>query len=59
MPGIEYDELKPLLKSGNSEIKVLAKIQDDVKDRLNALEKMQVEILDEIHKLKHPMHKQE
>jgi hypothetical protein len=57
MPSIEYDELRPLMRSSNSEIKVLAEILDNVKDRLEALEKRQVEILDEIHKLKHPVHK--
>jgi methyl-accepting chemotaxis protein len=53
MPRIEYDELKSLMQSSNHEINSLAEIVDNIKDRLEAIERRQNEILDEIHKIKH------
>ncbi|AIC16221.1 hypothetical protein [Nitrososphaera viennensis] len=52
MPRIEYDELKSLMQSSNHEINSLAEIVDNIKDRLEALERKQNEILDEMHKIK-------
>jgi chromosome segregation ATPase len=50
---IEYDELKSLMQSPNHEINSLAEILNNIKERLEAIERRQNEILDEIHKLKH------
>ncbi len=50
---IEYDELNSLVQSGNPQISALAEIILNLRDRLEAMEKRQNELLDEIHKLKH------
>ena len=49
----EYDKLDSLTQSRNSEVSSLAEIVGNIRDRLEALERRQNEILDEIHKLKH------
>ncbi|MGI0019697.1 MAG: hypothetical protein ACREAY_04430 [Nitrososphaera sp.] len=49
----EYDELNSLTQSRNPDTSALAKVVGNLRDRLEALEKKQNEILDELHKLKH------
>lgn len=51
---IEYDELNSLVQSGNPQISALADAVVNLRDRLEAMEKRQNELLDEIHRLKHP-----
>jgi predicted transcriptional regulator len=56
MARIEYDELRSLTQSSNHEVNALAAILENLKDRLEAIEKRQNELLDEMHKLKHQKH---
>jgi hypothetical protein len=59
MARIEYDELRSLTQSSNHEVSGLAAILENLKDRLEAIEKRQNELLDEVHKLKHQKHEQD
>lgn len=52
MPRIEYDELKSLVQSPNHEISAIAAILDNLQDRIEAVERRQNELLDEMHKLR-------
>lgn len=47
-----YDELESLMRSPNHEISVLATALNNSKERIEAIERRQTELLDEIHKLK-------
>lgn len=49
----DYDKLDSLTQSRNPEISAMAEIASNLRDRLEAMEKRQNEILDELHKLKH------
>ena len=49
----DYDKLDSLTQSRNPEISAIAEIASNLRDRLEAMEKRQNEILDELHKLKH------